>query len=201
MMPPQKLHNGVPIPVFSFTFNASLDSWDKPPQTWIRDHSKTWDGIATGAVVFNAEGKLLLIQRAGHDSSPNKWEIPGGGADEDDPSILYGTARELWEESGLVARRFTHLITEGPGIEAGIRTFSNRYGTKWFSRFTFNVEVENCDAVKLDPNEHQAFIWATEQEVMDGKVGEADLDITHPEVRLIILEGFRLRKERALECY
>ncbi len=95
---------------------------------------------------------MLLIQRAAHDSMPNRWEVPGGAVDDDDPSILHGAARELWEEAGLKAVRFTHIVTtekragEVPGF-----IFTNRHGTRFFCRFTFAVEVESYEAGEARP--------------------------------------------------
>lgn len=50
--------------------------------------------------------RLLLVQRAPTDTLPLKWEVPGGSVDIGlDVSLIYGAVRELWEETGLVARR------------------------------------------------------------------------------------------------
>lgn len=179
----------------TFTIDSSLQSWNMPMKEWLKENAKDkgWDGVASANIVFNPEGKILLIQRAASDSMPNRWEVPGGAVDEDDPSILHGAARELIEESGLVAKRFTHLVTEGAGHPEG-QVFPNRNKTQWFCRFTFEVEVENCDDVKLDPNEHQDFVWASEEEVKEPK-GEPELAITTNAVAALILEAFRMRKE------
>jgi 8-oxo-dGTP pyrophosphatase MutT (NUDIX family) len=34
---------------------------------------------------------------------PGRQEIPGGGVDDDDESILHAVERELWEEAALTA--------------------------------------------------------------------------------------------------
>ena len=100
-----------------------------PARDWLTDHQrdKEWDGLATASVVFNHDGKVLLIQRPKHDSMPNRWEGPGGACDDEDPTILHGAARELWEEVGLVAKRFTPLVTDGPDPEIG-QVLPNRIG-------------------------------------------------------------------------
>lgn len=41
---------------------------------------------------------------------PGCWEIPGGGCDDDDESILHAVARELWEEVGLTTTRIGPLV-------------------------------------------------------------------------------------------
>lgn len=164
-----------------------------PAREWLTKHEKSWTGIASGCVVFNPDGKVLVIQRASHDSMGNRWELPGGAVDEEDPTIFYGAARELWEESGFVALRFSHVVTEGPEQEPG-QVFPNSTNTKTFCRFCFNVEVESCENVTLDPKEHQNFAWATEDEVREQKIKHTDLPITNQRMRALILEAFRLRK-------
>lgn len=64
-------------------------------------------GICVGAFVFDDADRLLVVQRAPHDSCPLRWEIPGGAVDAEDESLLHGLARELWEETGLRARGVT----------------------------------------------------------------------------------------------
>lgn len=181
----------------NFTLDDSLSSWNIPAREWLIKHGKEneWDGLATATVVFNSDGKILLLQRAAGDSMPNKWELPGGAVDDDDPTILHGAARELAEEAGLVALHFTHVVTQGPNHDLG-HAFPNSTNTKVWCRFTFHVEVESCDSVKLDPKEHQDFAWATEQEVKEGRIGDRDLAITRDSVAALILEAFRLRMER-----
>ncbi|KAI9158118.1 RNA pyrophosphohydrolase [Paramyrothecium foliicola] len=181
-------------PAFKFQWDSSLEKWNIPAEKWLEHHQSKLDGICVGVLVFNREGRVLLIQRASHDSMPNRWEIPGGAVDKEDPSMLFGAARELWEESGLVATRFKHFVPEIPGKEVG-QIFTNRYGTKSFCRFSFEADVESSETVKLDPEEHQAFVWATEAEVREQKIGDRDIPITIEPVQHLILEAFRLRSE------
>ncbi|KAH8890488.1 hypothetical protein GQ53DRAFT_747516 [Thozetella sp. PMI_491] len=178
-----------------FTFDPSLSEWNIPAQQWLTTHDKHWDGLATASLVFDAEGRVLLLQRASHDSMPNLWETPGGAVDNEDASVLHGAARELQEEAGLVANRFTHIVTKAAAGETPGFVFTNRTGTRFFFRITFAADVDDCSVVTLDPNEHQAFVWATEQEVSDEKIGDRAIPITNPQTKLHLLEGFRLRKE------
>lgn len=183
--------------VYNFTVDDSLASWNMPVKDWLAQNRKDdqFDGLATGNIVFSLEGKVLVIQRAANDSLPNKWEFPGGAADDDDPTIFHAAARELWEESGLVAKRFTHIVTQGPDKEPG-ETFQNRNRTKTFVRFAFHVEVESCDDVKLDPNEHQNHAWASEEDIRQQKLDGKDMSITRWTVQALFLEAFRLRRKK-----
>ena len=49
--------------------------------------------------------------------------------------------------------------------------------------------------MKLDPKEHQAFAWATEDEIRDQLIGNCQHPITNQHMQALILEAFRLRKE------
>ncbi|GHE10540.1 NUDIX hydrolase [Klenkia taihuensis] len=68
------------------------------------------DGLVpcVGAVVHDAAGRLLLVQRA-HDPDRGAWSVPGGRVEpgEDDATAV---VREVLEETGLRVR---------PGAEAG----------------------------------------------------------------------------------
>ena len=181
----------------SFAFDDSLEPWNITAKDWLlrnREHN-AYDGVATGTIVFNSKGQVLLIQRASHDSLPNRWEFPGGAVDDDDPTILHAAARELWEEAGLVAKRFTHVISETPDQRPG-EIFRNRTKTKTFIRFTFSVEVESCDEVKLDPNEHQDFAWASEEEVREQKICSREVPMTRSSVQALFMQAFRMEKNR-----
>ncbi|EME45931.1 hypothetical protein DOTSEDRAFT_86622 [Dothistroma septosporum NZE10] len=161
-------------------------------QTAIENQSRKLDGLATACAVFDPHDRILVIQRAAHDSMPNRWELPGGAVDDGDQSILHGAARELLEESGLIAKHLSCGISEGPEHAPG-SVFHNRTGTSSWCRFCFNVEVDDCTAVKLDPNEHQDFAWASRDEICSQRKGDRPLPITTDSVVAIILEAFRLR--------
>lgn len=179
----------------TFTLDSSLAPWNKTSIQWLLDNNKAdiWSNIATATVIFNRQGKVLLLQRAAHDSKPNMWEVPGGAVDDDDPSILYAAARELREEAGLVATRFIRVVGEGPGRQIE-QLIPNRTGTKTWCRFTFVAEAESSDVVTLDPNEHQAYLWASKEEVQAQRIGDRDIPITSDSVALRLLEAFRIRE-------
>jgi 8-oxo-dGTP pyrophosphatase MutT (NUDIX family) len=192
----QNTEQGVPH-AFAAEIDASVAPWNLPAKEWLgrnNDVSTKVDGLATGNIVFNEEGKILVIQRASTDSMPNRWEIPGGAVDDEDPTVLEGSARELWEEAGLVVKRFNHVVTEGPDQKPG-QFYPNSTRTKTWCRFSFDVKVESCEYVKLDPKEHQAFAWATEDEIRDQLIGNRQHPITNQYMQALILEAFRLRKE------
>lgn len=180
-------------PQFNFTFDDSVSEWNIPGPQWLKDNEKTWDGVASGALVFDDQDRILLLQRAPDDSMPNRWEIPGGAVDDDDPSVLYGCARELWEEAGLVLRHIKHVIPDGANGKPGA-VFTNRTGKRFFCKFSFEVDVADTESVKLDPNEHQDFVWATEEEVTNQAIGERKIPLTNSIMVRLLREGFRMRR-------
>lgn len=200
-----------PLPAdFGFTFHPSLSGYNHPIPTFLALHDKHWDGICTSAVVFHPEtDKVLLIQRARHDSGGLSWETPGGATDAEDPSILHGCVRELWEEAGLRGRFVRRIVSgfeegddAGEDLSGGLK---GRVFTSWrrkliFCFFTFVVDLkleEMSEGIKLDPNEHEDYVWASEEEVEAGKVGDKDIPLTHEAQRALIREAYRLRRADA----
>ncbi|KAH7312691.1 NUDIX hydrolase domain-like protein [Stachybotrys elegans] len=176
-----------------FTFDQAMARWNITSRQWLEDNKSTLDNAAVAAFVFDDKDRVLLVQRASHDSMPNRWEAPGGAADDVDESMLHSAARELFEESGLRAKRFVRFVQEIPGSDIGT-VYSNRTGARHFCRFAFEVGVEDCSCVKLDPSEHQDFLWAGEEEVKVQRVGEREIPITTPAVHAHLLEAFKARK-------
>jgi 8-oxo-dGTP pyrophosphatase MutT (NUDIX family) len=186
----------IPRLTFNFTTHPSTLSFAVPCEAYLSTHSgekSQYDFIATGALVFDTSmpERILLIQRATHDSMPSRWEIPGGGCDKEDPSILHSVARELWEEAGLTAASI------GPQVGDG-HFFLTRSG-KRVCKFNFLVTAENGAGgkldVKLDPREHQNYVWASEEEVKAQKVGDMNLKFTTREQEAVVLEAFQARRE------
>ncbi|TQV91957.1 NUDIX hydrolase domain-like protein [Cordyceps javanica] len=193
-------------------FDPTMAEFNVSREAWLDAHQKDFAGVHSSAVVFDAArtaassssspARILLVQRAATDSMPNKWELPGGAVDpaDRDPTILDGCARELREETGLTARRVVRRVTEGPAGEP-LTVFTNSRGTKIFCKFAFEVEVQQLETIVLDPEEHQAWTWASEAEIVRGEIAGTNggeglaIPLTALHVRRIIMEAFRLRKE------
>jgi isopentenyldiphosphate isomerase len=59
--------------VSSLDYPSFLQEYAVSEQEYIRQHPE-YDLLVTGAVVFNKEGKLLLVQRAADEKAfPNFW--------------------------------------------------------------------------------------------------------------------------------
>ena len=155
VFPPSLATYNVSVPAY-FCANASISA------------------LIVGAVVFSGD-QVLLIQRAASDFGPLMWEIPGGTCEaQRDPTVLHSLARELREETGLHLRRITKFVDEVEFDEGGKPGFTWR-------KITFEVEVDEgyglsaseskeaiTAAVKLDPEEHQDWGWATKRDVEQG---------------------------------
>ena len=146
------------------------------------------------------EPKVLLLQRSLLDSMPGRWEMPGGACDPEDATVLHGVARELWEEAGLKATGVGPLV----GGTNHVFLTSTR---NLVCKLSFLVDVERNGGigedgemgsaleVKLDPREHQAYVWATEHEVKMGWVGDVELCFTEKQVMYTVLEAFKVNRE------
>lgn len=59
-------------------------------------------GVGAAVVVWDQQGRILLVKRAPDATQPGKWSIPAGYVDYGE-DVRSGAARELREETGLVA--------------------------------------------------------------------------------------------------
>ncbi|KAJ4419058.1 hypothetical protein N0V82_005181 [Gnomoniopsis sp. IMI 355080] len=164
-------------PVKDFKFHPSLAKFNVPYEDLLATLNSTLatplDGLCTGAVVFKTYHddpeqriRILLVQRSASDSMPNRWEIPGGSVDPGE-TILAGAVREVREESGLVVKEIVDLVEQlehddWETVEGGYLFRTRRLAR--IVKYTFVVEVEDVNVLKLDPNEHQDCVWATEAE-------------------------------------
>ncbi|KAI1868173.1 hypothetical protein JX265_006996 [Neoarthrinium moseri] len=206
MADPKKPYSPTP-----FQTPSSLSSFTVPLTTYlstVRSPSgSALEGIGTGCVLIDPRtAKVLLLQRAPHDSMPLRWEVPGGAVDEEDASVLQGAARELFEEAGLVAARFLGAVggqeEDGPPL---VEEFFTRRGRR-VGKITFLVEVAESTSrqladggadgdivVTLDPNEHAAFLWVGEDEARAKKTaGGMEIEFTTERQADRVLEAFNL---------
>jgi 8-oxo-dGTP pyrophosphatase MutT (NUDIX family) len=192
----------------TFTFDASLvhhhisaaEYLDADPRTQV---------LATGTAIFarssSGQDHLLLVQRSPTDSYPNCWEIPGGSVDMTGETILEAAARELMEETRLHVTKFVN--------ELDPTRFSTGRGNrmKWWNKFTFMAEVAEVEAkasqeevksdterigakVLLDEKEHQAWLWATEEDIRRCQSGTVSLKFVNNRQQKLMLDGFAKRK-------
>jgi len=179
----------------SFTYHPSSSPFTVSSRKYLASQvDAEYEYLATGALVFDdsdsSTPRILLLQRSASDSMPGRWEIPGGGVDDDDESILHAVARELWEEAALTTVKVGPLVGEP-------HFFESRSG-KQICRLNFLVEAKETNGalkVKLDPEEHQNFLWATEEDVRAKKAGGFVLDFTTTNTEANVLEAFLTKRQ------
>lgn len=118
-------------------------------------------------------------------------EVPGGKVDEPDVTLLHAAARELKEETGLTAKKVVRKVTEFGWTDVRKKTGQE---TNWL-KHVFEIEVESLEDLALDEIEHQSFLWATEEEVLQDKVGDVQLTYITPPNKEVKLEAFRKRRD------
>ncbi|RKF59358.1 putative nudix domain protein [Erysiphe neolycopersici] len=155
---------------FHYKFPPFLNKFAKPVENYLTEnrYDDRYDGICTGAFTLDNMGKMLIVQRADTDSWPGRWEIPGGACEATDKTILDGMVREMWEESGLIVTNIVGVLNnEG-------KSFTSRR-RKRYLKFEFEVEIEPSNEIRLNPAEHKAFMWITEEEFHARKKDDSDI--------------------------
>lgn len=162
------------------TFPSTLSSLEISPKTFILS-APYLSGIAVGGVIFHPTHdppSILLIRRSPQESFAGRWEVPGGGV-EDEETILDGVVREVKEETGLTVTKILGLY--------GCVDFRGSRG-RIFKKYSFELEVEEPEGVVLDPKEHDSWQWAREEEL--GPVA-----VTTGQQRRVILDAFEKRRK------
>ncbi|KAH9898958.1 NUDIX hydrolase domain-like protein [Xylariomycetidae sp. FL2044] len=208
-LPGTEQTQATPTPTYTFTISpdALLDPFQVTEETYLSTYptDKPFNGVATGSFVFRpslpnpsssslpstasttttADLKLLIVQRAEKDSMPLRWEVPGGAYEkENDATVLHAAARELLEESGLAARRILGLVRHD--------VIDTPRSKKHILKISFLVEVDDDAEVRLNPNEHEAFLWVGLDEVKARRCGDVKLEWTHKEQEEAIKEAFKV---------
>ncbi|WP_019547176.1 NUDIX hydrolase [Streptomyces sulphureus] len=117
-------------------------------------HAADAENIArhvVGAVLTDAEGKVLLLRRTGGDHFGGLWELPSGGV-ESDETLIDALHREVAEETGLTVTAI--------GAYLGHFDYLSHSGSKT-RQFTFTA-THASDTVRL--TEHDAYLWADREE-------------------------------------
>jgi 8-oxo-dGTP diphosphatase len=109
--------------------------------------------VAVHGLVYNPEGKILLLKRSELDKDEaNCWDPPGGGIERGE-SVEKGFIRELMEEAGIIASEVqafgAHEVDDGScGIFVRAKT--------------------NSTDIRIS-NEHNDYKWVTEEELLSLK--------------------------------
>lgn len=168
-----------------------------------------YDRLVVSACIFaprnsdDPEPRLLIVQRAAEETSfPNKWEVPGGSCERDDPSVAHSLGREVFEETSLRLTRYCRQVGKSNNWIDG----SDH--TNWL-KLTFEIEVEELHGlgvqctkegyervvIKLDPKEHQKYTWATENEIKQSHPTSGPYPTITESQSEKLVEAFALHRE------
>lgn len=160
----------VPLPSFTVA-RPEFDSF--AVGAYIFASSQQHDSKAATSSAVLGPPRLLLLQRALTDSMGGCWEGPGGASEPGvDATLLDGVVREVLEESGLHVSRIVELVAVDSWVHPRRKIR--------IAKYSFIVEVHETGRpsplgeqsvlaedipIRLEPTEHQAFNWATEEQV------------------------------------
>lgn len=151
--------------------SESLTADDKPPLLIERLNSRPRDldptkrfavGIAIHQTLEHERSadrhRVLIIKRtASEEALPNAWELQGGSVESDGETVRHAVARETLEETGQLAQDVLGEIDE--------MVWQSRRGTN--VQLNYIVTAQEGRDLKLNPDEHSAWLWATQAE-LDG---------------------------------
>ncbi len=111
-------------------------------------------GVSQKAIIFNREGKILVLRRSGTAlSNPGKWDFPGGDLEFGEDAIG-GIIREIREEAGLEVKNLNLFDVE---------SHINKEGDFWVTIAYIAKAVS--DKVILS-YEHDEFKWLTAEDFL-----------------------------------
>lgn len=188
------------------------------PQATFRESYDSTAGLIVGAFIFSygrsnttlpsvdagvettsPRPRLLLLQRTSGDAYGDRWDFPGGSVEKHDETIVDAVKREVLEETGLHVSEIVGFV----GIHTWVDARPNRDAKR--AKFSFTVKVaEEGKAggpdIKLAQTEHQAFMWATEEDIDASLVGgEGALQFIDVEEIEIAAEAFRKFKHSSTQ--
>ena len=119
-------------------------------------------------VIYSAELEVLLIERA---DRPGFWQSVTGSLDAPDEALIDTAARELREETGIVADG-GHIVLHDwqlSNIYEIYPVWRHRYapGITHNTEHVFGVCVARDTPITLSPREHLQYVWLPYMEAAD----------------------------------
>ncbi|KAK9238091.1 NUDIX hydrolase domain-like protein [Lipomyces kononenkoae] len=174
-----------------YSVKPSVEPFEIPAKTYVSQRAEIFGIVGAAIIIYN--NRVLLVQRASDDDCPNLWEVPGGAANGDE-TIVQCAVRELREEVGLAASDVTDMIGEFEWTER--ESGSNEHGwRRTWKIFMFRVTIDNAGRnleIRLDPQEHQAYVWATEANIQEDTCGNIKLKWISTNQKQAILAAFKI---------
>ncbi|MFA9215885.1 MAG: dihydroneopterin triphosphate diphosphatase [Sphingomonadaceae bacterium] len=116
--------------------------------------------VSVLVVIHTADLQVLLIERA---DRPDSWQSVTGSLDAPDEPLLQTAARELFEETGIVAdgREIVLRDWQLANVYTIYPVWRHRYapGVTENTEHVFSVEVPREIAITLSPREHLSHQW------------------------------------------
>lgn len=171
---------------FPYTVAPHLAYFDIPSAQFLKSRPE-FESFGVGGFIFSQGAKAtgseshpprtLLLRRALTDSMPGCWEGPGGSHEADeDGTLLDGVVREVLEETGLHVSRIVELVS----VDGWTHQRRDNGRFMRIAKYSFIVEVHEAVRevsgvtqmiqhdnipVVLEVDAHDAFEWATEEDV------------------------------------
>lgn len=113
--------------------------------------------VSVLVVIHTPALDILLLERAGH---PGYWQSVTG-SQENNETLPETARREVLEETGLDARRFSLLDWQQTNTYEIFPEWRHRYapGVTRNTEHVFSLEIPSRQAIQLAPGEHLAYAW------------------------------------------
>ncbi|MEZ0109901.1 8-oxo-dGTP pyrophosphatase MutT (NUDIX family) [Catenulispora sp. EB89] len=108
--------------------NVRVDDVELPSGTRVAHHVIEFPKPSVGAIVTDADQRLLLLWRHRHITDASGWEIPAGWA-EPGEDLAEAVGREITEETGYIARELTPITEYHPLSGISTMTYTVFHGT------------------------------------------------------------------------
>ena len=117
-------------------------------------------------VIHTADLQVLLIERA---DRPGFWQSVTGSLDAPDEPWIEAAARELFEETGIVADGVTLRDWHLSNSYEIYQVWRHRYapGVTHNTEHVFSVQVAPDVKITLSPREHLHYVWLPYLEAAD----------------------------------
>lgn len=121
---------------------------------------KTKEQIVSKAIIFNAQGQILVLKKAEPKSGMGYFDLPGGKHEQMDQDRFQAVEREVFEETGLEIK---FLSTKPLGKE----TFQQKNKNRTLRIVRYATRTIDDKSISLDPEEHTDYAWIDPQDLLN----------------------------------